>query len=279
MFLKNIAFSLRISGFRANGSMAFLFQRSFAVPTRGIQTIPAPIVGSRLIASFKPVNGAGNICSSFYTSNNYNNNSSGSGNSHRYRNSYTAYKLYASATAVATLSITSDTFGEATNEHVLTPVEGTETREYGLYLASQRDKDLSVRGLTKKNPSQLYLLYKRVLLTFRDYIYNPIATCFRFVQLVVLFGPVIVSLPMVLFGPITFHDFLSENVGDLVFKSKDRLGAVLWYKYLTWTMELAGPSFIKVCANNKLYYNLSWVSFVVISSYLCAPFILLFSVA
>jgi aarF domain-containing kinase len=278
MFCKEIAFLARASGLRASRPVTVLLRESFVFPAKAIPVTPARITNSRFIATFRPANESGNSYAGFYTKNNHNyRNSSGSNGSH-YWNASTVKALYASATAVATLSLTSDIASSPSNKHVLSPVDDSETREQGLYLASQEEKKLSARGLMKESPSRIYVLYKHILLVFNDYIYNPVATCLRFVQLVVLFGPVIVSLPMVLFGPITVHDFLSENVGDLVFKSKDRLGAVIWYKYLTWTMELAGPSFIKVCATNKLYYNLSWASFVVISAYLCAPFIFLFSV-
>lgn len=278
MFSKEIAFLARTSGLRTSRPGTILLRGSFIFPAKTIPVTPVRITSTRFIATFRAVNGSYNGHAGFYTKKNYNYSNSKGGNDSHYWNLGTMKALYASATAVATLSLTSDITTSSSSKHALSPDSDSETREKGLYLASQKEKDLSARGLTNESPSRIYLLYKRILLVFNDYVYSPVATCLRFLQLVVLFGPVIVSLPMILFGPITVHDFLSENVGDLVFKSKDRLGAVIWYKYLTWTMELAGPSFIKVCATNKLYYNLSWASFVVISAYLCAPFILLFSV-
>lgn len=65
-------------------------------------------------------------------------------------------------------------------------------------------------------------------------IYEPIATGLRFAHLVIIFLPVIVTLPAVWFGP----------------RNKDRnglrTGTLWWYGFLVKSMERAGPAFIKV---------------------------------
>lgn len=85
---------------------------------------------------------------------------------------------------------------------------------------------------------------------------EPILTCFRFFQLTLLFLPVILSFPLILFGP------------KMSALRSERRGALLWYKYLTWTMEIAGPSFIKVrneneylklCFDHIFLYNIAYL--------------------
>lgn len=70
-----------------------------------------------------------------------------------------------------------------------------------------------------------------------EYIFEVIATGFRFVHLVVLFIPVIASVPIV---------FLGRRVKD---RDNHRRGALLWYALVVYTMERAGSAFIKVEPN------------------------------
>lgn len=168
-----------------------------------------------------------------------------------WRSSYSRYSyrhvLLASATAIATLTPTDEETDKST-PHFLVPVSGTETREAGLYLASRQDQERASRGLNKQNPSTIYLWYKRVIRWFYKFCYNPVTTCLRFVQLAALFGPVILTLPVVLVGPKVVYGIDRDDgiIKDDNSTSNDRAGAVWWYKYLTWTMEMAGPSFIKL---------------------------------
>lgn len=178
--------------------------------------------------------------------------STGSSGSSYSRNSYKHF-LFASATAIATLTPT-DEDSNVPNNHVLVPVSGSKTREEGLYLASQQDQELTARGLNRQNPSTIYLWYKKIARWFYYHCYNPVRTCFRFIHLMALFGPVILTLPLVTVGPkvvsaIYRTDGIVEESNSP--PTKDRIGAIWWYKYLTWTMEIAGPSFIKV-RNNKI---------------------------
>jgi hypothetical protein len=70
-----------------------------------------------------------------------------------------------------------------------------------------------------------------------DRLWEPILTGRRFVYLFLLFFPVILSSPMVLFGSI--------------YQGEGR-GAILWYDFLVSQMERAGPTFIKVFATSLL---------------------------
>ena len=79
---------------------------------------------------------------------------------------------------------------------------------------------------------------RRLLDTFvfvwDQYIYEPIATGFRFLHLVVIFVPVIVTIPAVWVG---------RRRKD---KDNERTGTLWWYGFLVTSMERAGPAFIKV---------------------------------
>lgn len=67
------------------------------------------------------------------------------------------------------------------------------------------------------------------------YIYDPIATGFRFVHLVVVFLPVIITVPAIWFG------------NRIEARKETRTGTLWWYRFLVRAMERAGPAFIKVC--------------------------------
>jgi aarF domain-containing kinase len=66
------------------------------------------------------------------------------------------------------------------------------------------------------------------------YIYDPIATGFRFVHLVAVFLPLILTVPLVWFG---------KRIKD---RKGARSGTLWWYRFLVRSMERAGPAFIKV---------------------------------
>jgi aarF domain-containing kinase len=67
-----------------------------------------------------------------------------------------------------------------------------------------------------------------------DYIVEPVATGVRFITLVFIFSPVILTMPIVYFGMRLSH------------KSRVRKGTLWWYGFLTRSLERAGPAFIKV---------------------------------
>jgi aarF domain-containing kinase len=69
---------------------------------------------------------------------------------------------------------------------------------------------------------------------FHDNIWEPLLTTRRFIHLVYLFLPVLLSAPMLLIGN------PERALGG------DRWGAVWWYGFLTAQMQRAGPTFIKV---------------------------------
>lgn len=74
----------------------------------------------------------------------------------------------------------------------------------------------------------------RIYAFIQDRIWEPLLTAKRFAYLFVLFVPVIIFSPIILFGKRR-----KKYRGD-------RWGAVWWYGFLVSRMEGAGPTFIKV---------------------------------
>lgn len=66
------------------------------------------------------------------------------------------------------------------------------------------------------------------------FFYEPIATGLRFLHLVVIFVPVIATVPAIWLGP---------RRKD---RDNERTGRLWWYGFLVHAMERAGPAFIKV---------------------------------
>jgi len=77
--------------------------------------------------------------------------------------------------------------------------------------------------------------WKSVILLLDNYIYEPIATGFRFLHLVLIFVPVIITVPVIWVG---------RRRKD---RANERTGTLWWYGFLVHSMERAGPAFIKVC--------------------------------
>jgi aarF domain-containing kinase len=80
-----------------------------------------------------------------------------------------------------------------------------------------------------------------VVLFLDVYVWEPLCTGVRFLQLVAIFVPVIVCVPAVWFGRRQ-----KERDGE-------RSGTLWWYGFLVRAMEHAGPAFIKVRACLPLY--------------------------
>jgi aarF domain-containing kinase len=83
---------------------------------------------------------------------------------------------------------------------------------------------------------------RSLLYFFREWIYEPFFTFVRFVHLALLFGPVILTSPMLIVGKVERRKRLGKPVPD----DADNWGAVWWYGFLVKQMERAGPSFIKL---------------------------------
>ena len=108
---------------------------------------------------------------------------------------------------------------------------GTEYTTESRMLEASRDeikKEVSsdVRGIRRLRDS---------IVVFMDvYIWEPLCTGLRFLHLVVIFVPVLVSVPAIWIGK---RD--PKRGGK-------RAGTLWWYRFLVRSMERSGPAFIKV---------------------------------
>jgi aarF domain-containing kinase len=105
-----------------------------------------------------------------------------------------------------------------------------ETGELQMLEASQQEIRKAVsedaRGLSRPRQGISVFLY--------CYVYEPIATGFRFLHLTIIFLPVLVSVPVMWIG---------RRNPD---RNNQRWGTLWWFDLLVKSMERAGPAFIKV---------------------------------
>ena len=87
-------------------------------------------------------------------------------------------------------------------------------------------------------------LVGRVIVFLDLYIWEPVCTGFRFLQLVVIFVPVLLAVPTVWVG---------SRVPE---RDNERSGTLWWYGFLVQAMEWAGPTFIKVTRDFDLKVRL-----------------------
>ncbi|QUC23739.1 uncharacterized protein UV8b_07980 [Ustilaginoidea virens] len=105
-----------------------------------------------------------------------------------------------------------------------------ETRELRMLEASRREIRKSV-GDDERGVSRAV---HRLVLLLDLCIWEPLCTGLRFLQLVVIFVPVLAAAPAIWVG--------SRQPG----RDNERRGALWWYGLLVRSMELAGPTFIKL---------------------------------
>jgi len=108
------------------------------------------------------------------------------------------------------------------------------TSEQRMLEASEREEEERWQEYTEDTPF-LKHLWRTAAVFCSDWIYEPIATTFRLLRLVVIFVPVLATIPVM---------FVGERVLE---KSNERRGTLWWYVFLVNSMEKAGPTFIKVC--------------------------------
>lgn len=117
------------------------------------------------------------------------------------------------------------------SKHDLEVKQDAETFEMGLYYASQQEEtDQYDEYRSDKLHHQNYLrrAWYYVKFTVIDCVIDPLVTFYRFIELSCIFVPVLFAYPVVFYG------------------RKHQIGAKLWYKYIRWSAELAGASFIKL---------------------------------
>lgn len=98
-------------------------------------------------------------------------------------------------------------------------------------LEASRDE---IRKTIDDDDQGISRIVHEILLFWDIYIWEPICTGTRFLHLVVIFVPVILSVPAIWFG---------RRHPD---KDGERSGTLWWYGFLVNSMELAGPAFIKL---------------------------------
>lgn len=124
-----------------------------------------------------------------------------------------------------------------TSLHELKPVE-SETYEMGLYKASQREEQDQYDTYRNERLSRGSIISRMLyLIKFKieDYVVDPLITVARFIQLSCIFMPVLLMSPICWFGG------RGRKNGERI-----RSGARIWYRYLRWSTEIAGASFIKL---------------------------------
>ena len=111
-------------------------------------------------------------------------------------------------------------------------MEATEQTAEGRMLQASRDEiekrvDEDVHGIRR---------FRDTIVLFLDlYIWEPVCTGLRFLHLVVIFVPVILTVPALWVGRRSKE------------RNNERRGTLWWYWFLVKSMERAGPAFIKVC--------------------------------
>ena len=106
------------------------------------------------------------------------------------------------------------------------------TLEQHLLDTSEEERRDQTYGVNKER-SIFYRCFRHIKIAFLRYIYEPIATGLRFIQLVVIFVPVFATIPIVYIGA---RDPERDN---------ERSGTLWWYAFLVRQMERAGATFIK----------------------------------
>ncbi|KAK4133768.1 ABC1-domain-containing protein [Trichocladium antarcticum] len=91
-----------------------------------------------------------------------------------------------------------------------------------------------LRKTVSESAGPLRQLQQRVVILLDLYIWEPICTGFRFLQLAAIFVPVILTVPAIWIGT------------RLPERDNERSGTLWWYGFLVQAMEWAGPAFIKL---------------------------------
>ncbi|GLI80046.1 hypothetical protein PoHVEF18_008394 [Penicillium ochrochloron] len=98
-------------------------------------------------------------------------------------------------------------------------------------LEASRDE---IRKTVSKDAKGLTRLCQSLRVFWYYYVYDPIATGFRFLHLAVIFIPVLATVPVIWIG--------RRIEGG----SNAQTGTLWWYRFLVNAMERAGPAFIKL---------------------------------
>lgn len=107
--------------------------------------------------------------------------------------------------------------------------DGKTSEELMLAASRKELKEHVPKGLQKSRKVR-----RRIYFFLDQYIWEPICTGFRFIHLVLIFVPVIITIPAIWIGK---RQPKRDN---------ERSGSLWWYGFLVTSMERAGAAFIKV---------------------------------
>lgn len=105
-----------------------------------------------------------------------------------------------------------------------------ETAETRMLEVSRRE----IQKTVDDEGHRVVLLGRKVMLWLDLYLWEPICTGVRFLHLLVIFVPVMATVPAIWIG---------RRQSD---RDNERSGTLWWYGFLVQSMEWAGPAFIKV---------------------------------
>ncbi|GAP92692.1 putative ABC1 family protein [Rosellinia necatrix] len=108
---------------------------------------------------------------------------------------------------------------------------GTEQTAEGRMLQASREE---LAKTVDEDKTGLPRWTQEVFIFLDVYVWEPLCTGVRFCHLVVIFVPVILSVPAIWIGR---RQPNNDN---------ERSGTLWWYNFLVWGMEAAGPAFIKL---------------------------------
>lgn len=109
--------------------------------------------------------------------------------------------------------------------------DGTDNTAEARMLEASRDE---IEKKLSDDDHGLSRFYHSIVLLVDLYVWEPLCTGIRFVHLVLIFVPVIVTVPVMWLG------------GRRPKQDNERTGTLWWYRFLVKSMERAGPAFIKV---------------------------------
>ncbi|PSN67142.1 ABC1-domain-containing protein [Corynespora cassiicola Philippines] len=140
----------------------------------------------------------------------------------RFRGRTILWSGVASASLLSPLAFVEISNGDLDNED--------KTHEQAMLEASRKELKEQVPKSLENSKK-----FRRGIYFFVDtYIVEPIFTGLRFLHLVVIFVPVLATIPTI---------WLGKRQKD---RDNERSGTLWWYGYLVWSMERAGAAFIKL---------------------------------
>ena len=108
--------------------------------------------------------------------------------------------------------------------------DGEKTHEEAMLEVSRKELGEQVPAVIQNSTK-----YRRgVYLFVEEYLIEPVATGLRFLHLVLIFVPVLATVPIIWIG--------ARQPG----RNNERSGTLWWYGFLVWSMERAGAAFIKL---------------------------------